>query len=246
VAGSHGKRAKLGELLVEAGLIGKTQLAAALGEQRRWGNRLGLTLVRMGFLEEEDLVRALAVQLGLPVARIRGKRIEPEALELVPAELADKHRCLPLFVREEGGARVLHLAMEDPVDLATIDALCFQLGVEIRPVLAAPTELEDAMHRHYHWATMGGGEPPAPRPVDADERPELLAVRRLGAEPEPVAATPDAAPPARAGVGADQILRALTQLLIEKGVLTRDELVARLSEVARQGGESGGGRGAGA
>ena len=65
------KRLKLGEMLVAKGLIGEAQLAAALSEQRRWGKRLGMTLVLMGCLEEETLVRTLAAQLKLPVARIR-------------------------------------------------------------------------------------------------------------------------------------------------------------------------------
>ena len=61
-----------------------------------------MTLVLMGFLEEETLIRTLAAQLKLPVARIRGKRVNAEVVELVPVELAEKHRCLPLFVKSQG------------------------------------------------------------------------------------------------------------------------------------------------
>ena len=151
-----GGRLKLGQILLSKELISPEQLAAALGEQERWGSRLGMTLVRMGFVEEEALIRVLAGQLRLPVARIRGKSVNSELLEYVPVELAEKYRCLPLFVREEGGAKTLFLAMEDPSDLEALDDLAFQIGEKLRPVLVAPTELEDALQRHYHGATLMG------------------------------------------------------------------------------------------
>src|SRR5262245_3450988 len=187
-----GKRLKLGEMLVAKDLITAAQLDAALGEQRRWGKRLGMTLVLMGFLEEETLIRTLAAQLKLPVARIRGKRVNAEVVELVPVELAEKHRCLPLFVKDQDGARELFLAMEDPSDLDAQGELGFRIGFRIRPVLVAPTELEDALQRHYHWSSLMGqvgdaGEAFAPLNTPpgrdaskpSDEEPE----ERLRAEP---------------------------------------------------------------
>jgi len=284
-----GKRLKLGEMLVAKGLISEAQLAAALEEQRRWGKRLGMTLVLMGCLEEEKLIRILAAQLKLPVARIRGKRVNAEVIELVPVELAEKHRCLPLFMKEQAGSRELFLAMEDPSDLDAQGELGFRIGFRIRPVLVAPTELEDALQRHYHWAAVAGSTSPPIAPISQrvkdpvqpplpakpeepfeDTEPELhaaaaaaaaaaevpgdtqpdppdieRAVAELGAfdEPErtpalrpaPVTHTQSAAPAARASSPAmspDVILRALSQLLVEKGVLARDELVERLRVLA--------------
>ena len=285
-----GKRLKLGEMLVAKGLISDQQLAAALAEQRRWGKRLGMTLVLMGSLEEETLIRTLAAQLKLPVARIRGKRVSNEVIELVPVELAEKHRCLPLFMKDQGGSRELFLAMEDPSDLDAQGELGFRIGFRIRPVLVAPTELEDALQRHYHWTAVAGAaspplspvsagakdsaQPPLPEPTEApfeDTEPELHAaavaaaaaaaasfeepgdtqpdppdIERAAAElgdfeapkstPAPRRApAPHAEPAPRAPSGAmspDVILRALSQLLVEKGVLSRDELVERLRVLA--------------
>jgi type IV pilus assembly protein PilB len=282
-----GQRLMLGEMLVAKGLIGETQLTAALAEQRRWGKRLGMTLVLMGCLEEETLIRTLASQLQLPVARIRGKRVNPEVIELVPVELAEKHRCLPLFVKDKGGARELFLAMEDPSDLEAQGELGFRIGFRIRPVLVAPTELEDALQRHYHWSAVAGPASPPPalvvsaakpaEPAPAleaaqepfeDTAPELetdfssvmseepddtqpdppdieRAAAELGACAAPaslpaasaanVPSPAPASPLPRASTGAmssDVILRALSQLLVEKGVLTRDELVERLRTLA--------------
>jgi type IV pilus assembly protein PilB len=280
-----GKRLKLGEMLVAKGLISDQQLTAALAEQRRWGKRLGMTLVLMGSLEEETLIRTLAAQLKLPVARIRGKRVSNEVIELVPVELAEKHRCLPLFMKDQGGSRELFLAMEDPSDLDAQGELGFRIGYRIRPVLVAPTELEDALQRHYHWTAVAGApspplspvstvardseQPSLPEPMEApfeDTEPELRAaaaaaasteepgdtqpdppdIERAAAElgdfeapeskPAPRSApAPQAEPALRTPSGSmspDVILRALSQLLVEKGVLSRDELVERLRTLA--------------
>jgi hypothetical protein len=292
------KRLMLGEILLAKGLISEPQLSSALGEQRRWGKRLGMTLVLMGLLEEEVLVRTLAAQLKLPVARIRGKRVNAEVIELVPVELAEKHRCLPLFMKDQGGSRELFLAMEDPSDLDAQSELGFRIGYRIRPVLVAPTELEDALQRHYHWAGVAGAsspplvplpsrsKEPAPTPLVEkaeepfeDTEPELRAAAAAAAEPEePGDTQPDppdieraaaelgafgeseAAPAPRLALAprepsaefgasapraaspamsADVILRALSQLLVEKGVLSREELVERLRVLAaREGGEA--------
>lgn len=302
------KRLKLGEMLVAKGLISEPQLTSALGEQRRWGKRLGMTLVLMGLLEEEVLIRTLAAQLKLPVARIRGKRVNAEVIELVPVELAEKHRCLPLFMKDQGGSRELFLAMEDPSDLDAQGELGFRIGYRIRPVLVAPTELEDALQRHYHWAGVAGAsspplaplpsrsKEPAPPPLAEkaeepfeDTEPELRAAAAAAAaaavepeepaEPEepgdtqpdppdieraaaelgafgepdgdlaPRLAPAPPAPPAEIGasapraaapaMSADVILRALSQLLVEKGVLSRDELVERLRVLAaKEAGEA--------
>ena len=143
------KRRKLGEMLLGEGLIDEMQLRSALGEQQRWGWRLGMTLVRMGFIDEDRLVGALSRQFRLPLARLDGKRIHRQALDLVPEELAERFHCIPLYLREEGAAKTLFLGMEDPSDLTVIDDLRFRTGIDIVPILVAPSEREAAFERHY-------------------------------------------------------------------------------------------------
>jgi len=286
---------KLGQILVNRGLLDPDQLAAALADQQEGGARLGMTLVRMGFLDEEALIRTLAGQLKLPVARIRGKRVSPDVLECIPVDLAEKHRCLPLFFKQEGGGRVLFVAMEDPSDTDALDAIAGASGESLRAVLVGPTELEEALQRHYHWASLTGespewlsvrspGEGNAPgdsrpddeEPVDPEDDSDPLGAALLPGPawlggpaeaetapelPESVAdlasdladdgdpgdelaieADLDLATAAPAHPGARMarpesldpsiILRALSQLLVEKGVISRDELVQRLGELA--------------
>lgn len=168
-----GGRLKLGQILVNRGLLEPDQLAAALAAQQESGARLGMTLVRLGFVDEETLIRTLAGQLKLPVARIRGKRVSPQVLECVPVAVAEKHRCLPLFFKQEGGRRVLFVAMEDPSDTDALDEIARASGEALHAVLVGPTELEEALQRHYHWASLTGEAPdwsaaPSGGPADED------------------------------------------------------------------------------
>ena len=135
------ERPRLGELLLAAGAIDQTQLGAALADQRNFGMPLGTILVQMGYLDEETLMRTLARQLELPVAWLRGKWVEDAVRDLLPAELALKHHVLPLSVTFQDTGKVLNLAMHNPYDLEALDAVGFQVGHEVSPVLAAASEL---------------------------------------------------------------------------------------------------------
>jgi type IV pilus assembly protein PilB len=234
---------RLGELLVESGVIDAAQLQSALGEQRQWGRPLGMTLVRMGFIDEDTLIHTLAAQLKLPVVKLSGKRVAGEVLERVPYDLAEKHRCIPLLVNDEGGQQVLYLGMEDPANLEAIDEIRFRVASKVKPVLVAPSELAEALKTHYQWAAEAAERyPEATSASDEKEarvesEPEFI-VRH--SESEAFAAEPASAPPTRsapqrkAGVPPAAILRALSQLLVEKGVITRHELVERVSAVVRE------------
>jgi len=140
---------KVGEILVLAGIIDDMQLTAALGEQARWGRRLGVTLIKMGMVEEADLIRALAKQLDLPVASLAGKKIAPEVIAMVPTRVACDHCVMPLFTSDRGPNGQLFLGMEDPSNLAVLDDLTFRTGREICPVMVGPTELGEAIDRYY-------------------------------------------------------------------------------------------------
>ena len=147
------EKPKIGEILVQAGVIDEMQLSSALGEQARWGRRLGLTLIKMGMVEEAHLVRALASQLDLPVASLAGKRISDDVIALVPLRVASEHGVIPLFVKKEGRTSQLFLGMEDPSNLAVLDDLRFRTGMEIHPVMVGPSELGEAIDRYYLGST---------------------------------------------------------------------------------------------
>src|SRR5581483_6490468 len=100
-------RLRLGEQLVRAGLVTPTQLANALGAQRRIGGRLGEVLLHVGAIDERSLAGALAEQLRLPLLDVTSFEPDAEALRLVPEPLARRHRFVPLSIRDH----VLYLAM---------------------------------------------------------------------------------------------------------------------------------------
>lgn len=259
-------RLKLGEVLLAEGLISEFQLQAALGEQSRWGNRLGETLVHMGFLGEQELVRALSRRFQLPGVDLEGKSIDPEVLARVPREVAEKSGCLPLFVQREKGLDVLYLGMDDPTDLGLLDELSFRTGLRVKAVVAGPLQLRRAVAAHYRGVAR---TPPLQRargtlaeaslpPEDTapllpdDARPVLEPPVPPVAGPAPGPARAEApaeAPqpvdaPARAGddgagkprqVPTRDILRALVHLLIERELISREDLLRAVRDVSEEG-----------
>jgi len=266
-------RKKLGETLVEAGLIDDLQLRSALADQKRWGNRLGKTLVKLGFVEEEPLMRQLSKLMGYPLAEIRGRDVDLDVLGLLPRDLAEKHRCLPLFVEGDGAARYLYLGMEEPADLDTLDALQLRTGFEICPVLIGFRDLDAGLRRFYGVGDdlrvepddvptgelvgpdcLRHGEEPlatAAAPSTPGTQPSTPIAESVGPDSEEsfevgvnvppevgvqalptpaTAAAPSRTRPARE-VPTRRILQALTQVLVEKGVLTRAELIAQVNEL---------------
>jgi hypothetical protein len=257
------QKPRLGQLLVRAGVLDTGSLGKALVEHERSGRPLGVTLVELGFVSEAVLVSTLGHQLGLPIARVGSWPVNPELRELVPASIAEKHRCLPLALKDEGTRQSLYLAMADPSDLECLEAVRLVTEREIRIVLAAPSEMDAALARHYRGAEVVAPElrpgegTRALTPEDPDflhgwsvSRDELLSL--LALEPEgPQDAVPASAamtklplavdasapvvPETRAQLDRrrleelDAMLKLLMQLLVEGGVISRDELVRRLS-----------------
>ena len=88
------EKKRMGELLVEAGLIDRDQLKIALSNQRKWGGRLGTNLVRLNFITEEQLLKFLSNYFRLPSVNFKKITISPTVINLLPAEIAHKHNVL--------------------------------------------------------------------------------------------------------------------------------------------------------
>ncbi len=262
---------RLGEILIQEGLIDRPALESALGQRERFGNRLARALIGLGLVDEAEMVRALSRRLGVPAARLEGKRIDPEVLALVPRELAERHACLPLFTKREAGVEVLYLGMEEPGDLEAIDEVSFRSGLKVRSVTLPPSQLWATLERSYEVESVAPrtGAPLAETPVESGDTAPLLNGALLqkpptgpgegkGAPVPSAAATPQApdapvvdpltdalgeggyaerAPQLGADgkprdVATRTILRAVTQLLIEKQLLGREELLERVRALA--------------
>jgi general secretion pathway protein E len=137
---------KLGEILIERGLLTPEDLERALGIQReRSGEKIGRILIDLGFLAQRDLLQALSEQLGLSVAAMDGApALTPETERLSPRFLRQA-RALPLSV--EG--TTLRLAMADPLDFETLSVVRLVTGLTVQSELATEAEILDAIERYY-------------------------------------------------------------------------------------------------
>ncbi|MGB9736189.1 MAG: hypothetical protein ACP5JP_03510 [bacterium] len=148
---SDGKK-RLGDLLVEAGLIDPFQLRAALSEQQKWGGRLGNHLVRLKFISEDKLIKFLSQQLKIQYVDIAKIKIPPSAIELIPEEVATKHNVIPLGVKVDGGKKILFIATSDPTNLEAIDEIQFLTGYTVKPIIAADSAIVKAIKDYYNPA----------------------------------------------------------------------------------------------
>jgi len=121
-------RKKLGDYLVEAGIIDRFQLQSALGHQRQWGGKIGRILVENRFVTEVVMVRALGELLHIKAIDLGTVTIHPKVIELVAAEFAERHGIIPVAVKRGRGGDQLAVAMSDPTNLEVVDELQFKTG----------------------------------------------------------------------------------------------------------------------
>ncbi len=136
---------RLGDLFVREGLITQAQLEEALDESQRSKTRIGFALVKLGFVAEDQLTRALAKQFRVPAVDLEKVKVDDKILRLVPEEVAMKHRVLPL--RKVG--RTLTVAMANPTDMGAIDNLKFITRYEIEPVIVGEYTLQKFLEEYY-------------------------------------------------------------------------------------------------
>ena len=89
---------RLGDILIQQGVIDEEKLIAALSDQRAFGGKLGRTLVDLGYVTEEQLVHALATQLGLDTIDLAKVDVPPEALSLLPVDACERYGVFPVRV----------------------------------------------------------------------------------------------------------------------------------------------------
>ncbi|MBN2071081.1 MAG: Flp pilus assembly complex ATPase component TadA [Candidatus Krumholzibacteriota bacterium] len=141
------KTKKLGRILVEAGNLTEDQLELALKEQKQTGEKLGDILSRLGICTREEIDKVFASQIGVGYVSLAEEWIKRDAIDLVPGEYAEKQMLLPISLQ---GSTLL-LAMADPLDLDTIDAVGRMTGHYVEVVYATESDIQEA-HRKYYGA----------------------------------------------------------------------------------------------
>jgi type IV pilus assembly protein PilB len=137
--------ARLGELLVRKGLITAKQLDNALQEQKISGNKLGTSLVKLGFLTEKHLVSFLSKHYGVPAIDLAEVEVDPEAVKLIPADVVYKYQILPI---KRIGSN-LRMAMADPSNILAIDDIKFLTSCNVEVFVSTESAIKVAIDKYY-------------------------------------------------------------------------------------------------
>ncbi len=170
---------RLGELLVRNKLIDEKQLAKALDEQKATGGRLGASLVKLGFIKEEDLAAFLSRQYGVPSINLNEFEIDPNVIKLISNEVASKYQLVPV---NRAGATLI-VAMADPSNIFAIDDIKFMTGYNVEIVVASENSIKAAIDKYYDQSAsfddvMGNLDDIDLEVVDEDEQIDLGSLER--------------------------------------------------------------------
>jgi MSHA biogenesis protein MshE len=131
------KKIRLGDLLVEKGLITEDQLQHALSEQKKLGRKLGGTLIELGMIDENSLLNLLASQLNIPLIDINNYNYSNEIAKLLPESIARRYRALVLEERD----RDYLVAMADPTDIYALDEIQSKLSKPVSQAIVRESDL---------------------------------------------------------------------------------------------------------
>jgi type IV pilus assembly protein PilB len=137
--------ARLGELLVRKGLITAKQLDSALQEQKISGNKLGISLVKLGFMTEKHLVSFLSKHYGVPAIDLAEVEVDPEAVKLIPADVVYKYQILP--IKRIGST--LRMAMADPSNILAIDDIKFLTSCNVEVFVSTESAIKVSIDKYY-------------------------------------------------------------------------------------------------
>ena len=145
------KKLRLGDVLVQNGVITEEDLQRGLERQKGSGRKLGETLVDEGIATEENIARALSKQFHYDMVDLQNTVIPQEILDLVPASVLKKHRAIP-FEYSPDNMNVLRVAMSDPMDIAAMDDINIITNLQVEPVVATMGSVMLAIDHYYGQA----------------------------------------------------------------------------------------------
>lgn len=162
---------RIGDLLRARGLVTEEQLNQGLEAQRGTSRRLGVTLVELGFLSEEQLASALADSLQLPRVDLAQAAVDWSAVHLLKPQLCEARGLFAFALESQGGRKVLVVAMSDPLDVRAIEEIEFTTGLKVSPRVASLSGIRAAILRYYHRIKPPPASlPPAPPAKRASAR----------------------------------------------------------------------------
>lgn len=226
------QRKRLGEILLDAGLIDGLQLQAALANQKTWGGRLGTVLIKMGMITEETMLKSLSGQLKIPTVDLSKIRIADKVLKAVPRDVVEKYNTIPVGLKQVVGRTTLYIALSDPTNFEAIDEIQFLTDHPVKVVLATDSTIADAISYYYQ----GHGKPikvidyPS---FEGSSEDEMVIVRdeRGGTPDAPEKKTESVPVKAQSPNGSKKGLMALLKLLIKKKIISQEEYFQELKNL---------------
>ena len=140
---------RLGELLVEDGLLTEEQLSSALVEHKKSGMKLGKFLAQRGIVRETDMIDAVASQLKIDRYRADKYPVAPELANVIPADMAQRHQLVPLARKPH----LLIVGMTDPMDIDSLDAIEIHTNIEVEAVICTERELTQLISSLYGFSS---------------------------------------------------------------------------------------------
>ena len=135
----------LGMLLIEKSIITDDQLKRALSEQKVNGKLLGIILIEMGYCSEEDIASQLSEQMGLAFIDLNSYQIDAEVIKIIPEKVARRFNAISLFKV----GNMVTVAMENPLDIQSVDEINRITGLEIQPVFGTKSAISKAIDKYY-------------------------------------------------------------------------------------------------
>ena len=136
---------RLGDLLVNNGLINPAQLEKALQDQKISGTKLGSALVKLGYISEKNLVSFLSRHYGVPAIDLNEIQIDADAMKMIPADVIFKYQAIP--IKRVGST--LRVAMSDPSNILAIDDIKFLAGCHVEVFVSTESAIKTAIDRFY-------------------------------------------------------------------------------------------------
>ncbi len=138
-------RKRLGDILLEAGLITQSQLSEALADQKNSGKKLGEILVSKGYITRKSIIEVLEVQLNIPYVNLTALSPDPKTVRLIPENMARKHEILAIKLE----SNVLTVAASDPLNVTAFDDVRIYTGHEVQPAMADTEQIHALISRCY-------------------------------------------------------------------------------------------------
>jgi len=136
---------KLGDMLMEAGLITSAQLNESLDVQKQEGGRIGYILTKLGFVTDDEITSFLSRQYGIPAVNLEHFDITDDVIKRIPMEVAQRYTIIPL----SRTGSTLTIAMADPTNIYALDDIKFITGLNIEPVVASEYSIRQGIEKYY-------------------------------------------------------------------------------------------------